>query len=45
LIESGRFSPPIAETFPLTSISESHRVGEARRVHGKLVLVVDADEN
>jgi NADPH:quinone reductase-like Zn-dependent oxidoreductase len=43
LIESGCFSLPVAETFPLTSVAEAHRVGEAGRVRGKLVLVVGAD--
>ena len=41
LIESGRFSLPIGQTFPLTDVAEAHRVGEAGRVRGKLVLLVD----
>jgi NADPH:quinone reductase-like Zn-dependent oxidoreductase len=28
LIESGRFSQPVAQTFPLTEIAEGHRVSE-----------------
>ena len=40
LIESGRFSLPVAQTFPLTEIAEAHRVSEDGHVHGKLVLVV-----
>jgi NADPH:quinone reductase-like Zn-dependent oxidoreductase len=41
LIESGRFSLPVGRTFPLTEVAEAHRVGEAGRVRGKLVLLVD----
>jgi NADPH:quinone reductase-like Zn-dependent oxidoreductase len=41
LIESGRFSLPVARTFPLAEIAEAHRVGEAGQGRGKLVLVVD----
>ena len=40
LIESGRFSLPVARTFPLAEIAQAHRVGEAGHVRGKLVLVV-----
>jgi NADPH:quinone reductase-like Zn-dependent oxidoreductase len=40
LTESGRFSPPVAQTFPLASIAEAHRVSEDGHVRGKLVLVV-----
>ena len=40
LIESGRFTPPVVRTFPLTEISEAHRVGEDGHVHWKLVLLV-----
>jgi NADPH:quinone reductase-like Zn-dependent oxidoreductase len=39
LIESGRFSLPDAQTFPLTDIAEAHRVGEDGHARGKLVLV------
>jgi NADPH:quinone reductase-like Zn-dependent oxidoreductase len=40
LIESGRFSLPVAQTFPLAEIAEAHRVGEDGHVRGKLVLLV-----
>nr|WP_203217987.1 zinc-binding dehydrogenase [Nocardia terpenica] len=40
LIESGRFSLPVAQTFPLTEIAEAHRVGENGHARGKLVLVI-----
>jgi NADPH:quinone reductase-like Zn-dependent oxidoreductase len=40
LIESGRFSLPVAQTFPLAEVAEAHRVGEQGRVRGKLVLLV-----
>ncbi len=40
LVESGRFSLPVARTFPLAEIARAHRVGEAGQVHGKLVLLV-----
>jgi NADPH:quinone reductase-like Zn-dependent oxidoreductase len=40
LIESGRFSLPVAQTFPLTEIAEAHRVSEDGPMHGKLVLVI-----
>jgi NADPH:quinone reductase-like Zn-dependent oxidoreductase len=40
LIESGRFSLPVAQTFPLADVAEAHRVGEKGHVRGKLVLVV-----
>ena len=41
LIESGRFTLPVAQTFPLANVAEAHRVGEAGRVRGKLVLLVE----
>ena len=41
LIESGQFSLPVAQTFPLAEIAEAHRVSEDGRARGKLVLVVD----
>ena len=41
LVESGRFSIPVAQTFPLANIAEAHRLGENRDVRGKLVLTVD----
>jgi NADPH:quinone reductase-like Zn-dependent oxidoreductase len=40
LIESGRFSLPVAQTFPLADIANAHRVGEGGQVRGKLVLEV-----
>jgi NADPH:quinone reductase-like Zn-dependent oxidoreductase len=40
LVESGRFSLPVARTFPLADIAQAHRVGEAGGVRGKLVLLV-----
>ena len=40
LIESGRFSLPVARTFPLVAIAEAHRVSEDGHVRGKFVLVV-----
>jgi NADPH:quinone reductase-like Zn-dependent oxidoreductase len=40
LIESGRFSLPVAQTFPLADIARAHRVSEDGHVRGKLVLVV-----
>jgi NADPH:quinone reductase-like Zn-dependent oxidoreductase len=40
LIESGRFSLPVARTFPLTEVAEAHRAGEDGHVRGKLVLAV-----
>jgi NADPH:quinone reductase-like Zn-dependent oxidoreductase len=39
-IESGRFSLPAAQTFPLAAVAEAHRVGEQGHVRGKLVLLV-----
>ena len=40
LIESGRFSLPVAQTFPLEQVAEAHRVSQGGRVRGKLVLLV-----
>jgi NADPH:quinone reductase-like Zn-dependent oxidoreductase len=40
LIESGRFSLPVAQTFPLAGIAEAHRASEVGHVRGKLVLLV-----
>ncbi|ROQ73174.1 Mycocerosic acid synthase [Streptomyces sp. ADI92-24] len=40
LIESGRFSLPVARTFPLAGVAQAHRAGEGGHVRGKLVLVV-----
>ena len=41
LIESGRFSLPVARTFPLAEVAEAHRTGEQGHARGKLVLLVD----
>jgi NADPH:quinone reductase-like Zn-dependent oxidoreductase len=41
LIEAGRFSIPVAQTFPLERIGEAHQLSEAGHVRGKLVLLVD----
>jgi NADPH:quinone reductase-like Zn-dependent oxidoreductase len=40
LIESGRFSLPVARTFPLAEVAQAHRVSEQGHVRGKLVLLV-----
>ena len=40
LIESGRFSLPVAQTFPLEQIAEAHRLSETGHVRGKVVLLV-----
>src|SRR5580692_2193329 len=39
LIESGRLSLPVAQTFPLAQVAQAHRVGEQGHVRGKLVLL------
>ena len=41
LIDGGRFSLPVAKTFPLEQIAEAHRLSETGHVRGKLVLLVD----
>jgi len=41
LIEAGRFTLPVAQTFPLDQIAAAHRLSEAGHVRGKLVLLVD----
>jgi NADPH:quinone reductase-like Zn-dependent oxidoreductase len=41
LVESGRFSLPVAQTFPLAEVAAAHRVSEAGHTRGKLVLLVD----
>ncbi len=41
LVDTGKFSLPVGQTFPLAAIAEAHRVGEAGRVRGKLVLLVN----
>jgi NADPH:quinone reductase-like Zn-dependent oxidoreductase len=40
LIESGRFSPPSVQAFPLAKVADAHRAGEQAHVRGKLVLLV-----
>ncbi|WP_428950038.1 NADP-dependent oxidoreductase [Streptomyces sp. cg35] len=40
LVDTGRFSLPVAQTFPLAAVAEAHRVGENGHVRGKLVLLV-----
>jgi NADPH:quinone reductase-like Zn-dependent oxidoreductase len=40
LIESGRFSLPVTQTFPLAEVAAAHRASEDGHVRGKLVLVV-----
>jgi NADPH:quinone reductase-like Zn-dependent oxidoreductase len=40
LIESGRFSIPVVQTFPLAEVAEAHRVSEGGHLRGKLVLLV-----
>jgi len=40
VIESGRFSLPVAETFPLDDVAEAHRVSQRGHARGKLVLLV-----
>ena len=41
LTEAGRFSLPVAKTFPLAEVAEAHRVSETGHLRGKLVLLVD----
>jgi NADPH:quinone reductase-like Zn-dependent oxidoreductase len=41
LIEAGRFSVPVAQTFPLAEIAEAHRVSETGHPRGKLVVTVE----
>jgi NADPH:quinone reductase-like Zn-dependent oxidoreductase len=41
LIESGRFSLPVAQAFPLAKVAEAQRVSEHGHVRGKLVLTVN----
>jgi len=40
LIESGRLSLPVAQTFPLAEVAAAHRVSEDGHLRGKLVLLV-----
>jgi NADPH:quinone reductase-like Zn-dependent oxidoreductase len=41
LIDAGRFSLPVAQTFRLDEVGEAHRVSETGHVRGKLVLLSD----
>jgi NADPH:quinone reductase-like Zn-dependent oxidoreductase len=41
LIEAGKFSLPVQQTFPLHQIGEAHVVSQRGHVRGKLVLLVD----
>jgi NADPH:quinone reductase-like Zn-dependent oxidoreductase len=40
LVESGRFSLPVAQTFPLAEVAAAHRASEGGHVRGKLVLTL-----
>jgi NADPH:quinone reductase-like Zn-dependent oxidoreductase len=40
LIESGRFTLPVAQTYELEQIGEAHRASETGHVRGKLVLLI-----
>jgi NADPH:quinone reductase-like Zn-dependent oxidoreductase len=40
LIEAGRFSLPVARTFPLDQVGAAHDLSETGHVRGKLVLLV-----
>ncbi|MBV9945018.1 MAG: NADP-dependent oxidoreductase [Solirubrobacterales bacterium] len=40
LIESGQFTLPVAQMFPLEQIGEAHRLSETGHVRGKIVLLV-----
>jgi NADPH:quinone reductase-like Zn-dependent oxidoreductase len=40
LIDSGKFSLPVAQTFPLERIGDAHAVSQDGHVRGKLVLLV-----
>jgi NADPH:quinone reductase-like Zn-dependent oxidoreductase len=40
LIESGRFSLPVAQTFPLAEIAQAHHASEHGHLRGKLVLLI-----
>jgi NADPH:quinone reductase-like Zn-dependent oxidoreductase len=41
LIESGKFSLPVAQTFPLEKIGDAHALSQEGHVRGKLVLLVE----
>jgi NADPH:quinone reductase-like Zn-dependent oxidoreductase len=40
LIESGKFSLPVAQTYPLEKIADAHALSQEGHVRGKLVLLV-----
>ena len=44
LVESGRFSLPVAQTFPLSEVAAAHRAGEHGHARGKLVLVTGSPD-
>jgi NADPH:quinone reductase-like Zn-dependent oxidoreductase len=41
LVDSGQFSLPVGQTFPLADVAEAQRLGETGGVRGKIVLLVD----
>lgn len=41
LVDSGRFTLPVAQTFALDQIGEAHRLSETGHVRGKLVVLID----
>lgn len=41
LIEAGKFSLPVAQTFPLDQVAEAQELSQRGHVRGKLVLLVD----
>ena len=41
LIESGRFTPPEVQTFPLADVAEAQRVSEDGHLGAKLVVTID----
>jgi NADPH:quinone reductase-like Zn-dependent oxidoreductase len=41
LVEAGRLSVPVAQTFPLQDIADAHRISETGHPRGKLVLTVE----
>jgi NADPH:quinone reductase-like Zn-dependent oxidoreductase len=45
LVSSGRFALPSVQRFPLGQVAEAHRAGEAGRASGKIVLIMDGEED
>ena len=41
LVESGRFSLPVAQTFRLDQVADAHQLSETGHVRGKLVVLID----